>query len=207
MPEQVFITETVETVLFQQSGDVALVEIPEITTVEIDEQDQVILADKQIELVETSEAQIALVTDTQIEIVDVAEQGPAGASAQEFFTAENKEAVQIKQGQIVATHSSGTGAVLASASNNSKQAVGLMLADTGPAASGSIQVGGTFEMSDWTNVTGGVTLAPKTIYYLDTSPGKLTPTPDETPGKIVQRVGRSVSTTKLKIEIAEAILL
>mgnify|MGYP003146574639 CR=1 FL=1 len=123
------------------------------------------------------------------------------------FSTENKEGATIEAGQIVATHSSGTGVVLANATDTSVPAVGLMRAQTADTVSGDVQTDGVYELSDWTNVIGATTLSAKAKYYLDTTDGLLTATPPSTSGNIVQLVGRAISPTKLDISIGPRILL
>jgi hypothetical protein len=123
------------------------------------------------------------------------------------YSSQNKDVVQIKQGQIVAVHPSGTGIVRAGAIDNAKNGVGLAAADTDPTFSGDVQVGDVFEMSDWTNVVGVPTLLPLASYFLSTVLGQLTTTPPNVDGQVVQVIGRAVSTTQLKLEIEEPILL
>jgi hypothetical protein len=110
-------------------------------------------------------------------------------------------------GQPVAIHSSGVGVVLASAANNSKNAIGLATEDIAPTFSGVILVDGPLTLADWTNVIGSVTLATKATYWLSATAGLLTTSAPTTIGQIDQVVGKSVSTDTLEIKISESVLL
>ncbi len=127
--------------------------------------------------------------------------GPSG------FEAENKDAVTIKAGQQVTIHSSGTGVILANATDNSKNSVGVAVANIAVGFSGRIQTGDTLSLANWTDAMGAATLGAKAIYWLDTTSGKMTTSPPSTVGKVVQRVGYALDDHTLMIEIEDSILL
>lgn len=115
------------------------------------------------------------------------------------FSEENKDVGSIFAGAPVAPHSSGTGAVLATAAAPVKPAVGLA---TGVAAVGypvTVQTAGQFTLSDWTAVTGSVTLDPLARYFLDTAVGKLTVSPTSVVGNINQLIGLSLNPSTLEL--------
>jgi len=131
----------------------------------------------------------------------------SGAFSAGGFTDENKDGVTVDAGMAVAAHSSGTGFLRANATDNTKNAIGLLQTDTASLSSGPVQVDGPFTLSDWTAVTGSATLAALGVYFLDTVAGKLTATPPSSGGNVVQKIGRAISPTTLEIEVEVAILL
>lgn len=128
------------------------------------------------------------------------------AEAVSTFPALNKDAVAFWPGAVVATHGSGSGAVLASASDMGKVAVAVSTDAAEPDHNGSFQTGQTLELSDWTDVTGSETLSPAGLYFLSVTPGLLTLTPPSLSGQSVQQIGRAVSPTVLEISITPPIL-
>lgn len=130
-----------------------------------------------------------------------------GGGGVDGFSAENKDVVTIKAGQPVATHSSGTGVVLAAGTASGLACVGLASEDIAPAAAGLIQTGGPLTISDWTDGTGSASLSSRTTYYLSTAGGLITSTSPTSAGEYSQVVGRSVGVNTLAIEIASPILL
>ncbi|MEM3097456.1 MAG: hypothetical protein QXU32_01885 [Nitrososphaerales archaeon] len=130
-----------------------------------------------------------------------------GGAASEIFIAENKDTVTIKAGQVVTVHSSGDGVILASATSKLTYAVGLALVDIDVGMVGVIATDGPFTLSDWTNTTGTALLIPKSKYYLDTIPGRLTTVPPSGTNNISQEIGKALSTTKLEISIEEFIII
>jgi hypothetical protein len=131
----------------------------------------------------------------------------SGGGGSATYSAENKEGSTISAGMVVAVHSSGTGVVKGNATDNSKNAVGLMVLDTANTISGDVQTDGPFTLADWTSVIGSTSLAAHTLYFLSTTGGLLTATPPSTGGNVVQAIGRAVSATTLDIDIQQAILL
>jgi hypothetical protein len=109
---------------------------------------------------------------------------------------------------LVTAHSSGTGFILANATPGfTKRCWGFAKDSIAPTFSGTILTEGLLTLSDWTAATGGVTLAPAAIYFLDTVDGKMTTTPPGAAGRIVQKVGRSVKPDTLEIEIDQIAIL
>lgn len=96
----------------------------------------------------------------------------------------------------------GSGSVLkADASAASKEAVGFVLAGITNAASGTVYFGSGV-------ITGLTGLTAGSAYYLsDSTPGGVTTTVPSGSGKIVQRVGRAISSTVLYFEPQAPILL
>lgn len=115
------------------------------------------------------------------------------------YDAENKQGTTISAGMAVATHSSGTGIVLASAANNTKPCVGLVRADTLNAVSGTVQTDAILTMADWTDVTGSATLTRGTYYLSPTTPGMLTQIAPSVVGEVIQVVGYAISPTELDL--------
>lgn len=125
--------------------------------------------------------------------------GPQGEANNEFETT-NKQGSTIAAGAPMATHSTGVGAVLASAANGSKPCVGLNVEAADDLAAITIQTGGPFELSDWTDIIGSEELSPKAVYFLDTTAGLLTTSSPTATPNISQRVGKAVSPTILDID-------
>lgn len=150
------------------------------------------------------------VTVPGVPIVTVAvpgQQGPQGLpgnSLDPSVSGTNKYGSPIYAGQACALHSSGAGFVLANATDNTKLAIGLAAVEVGNQLAGYVQVGGSFTLPDWTQVTGTVTLAPRATYWLDVNDGRLTNTPPETRGNVLQIVGISVAPDTLLIGVDQA---
>lgn len=124
-----------------------------------------------------------------------------------YFAAENKELNTILRGQWVAIHPSGSGVWKANASDDTKNAVGMMSEDTSVGATQNVVTDEVFTMSDWTNVTGMTQLNGGSTYYLDVVSGMMIRNPPAVPGTVVQQLGRAISTFGFEIEVREAILL
>lgn len=124
-----------------------------------------------------------------------------------YFAAQNKEAFTIRRGQWVAIHPSGSGVVLASAADDTKNAVGQMSEDTAAGASQNVVSDEVFTMPDWSNVIGATQLQGGQVYFLSTVPGRMTTTAPSVNGQVSQQVGRAISPTALELECREAILL
>ena len=127
-------------------------------------------------------------------------QGPAGSGGNVNLTGTNNDSVTLLAGQAAATHSSGNGFVRANATNNGYPCVGLIVSDVIATGAAQVQAEGPMQLSDWTNVTGTVSLSAKAKYYLDVNAGKLTDTPPAVSGNIVQQVGIAVALDTLLIE-------
>ncbi len=122
-----------------------------------------------------------------------------------YFSAENEDVTTILRGQVVAIHP--TGIWRANASDDTRNAVGLMSENTAVGARNNVVTDEVFTMSDWSAVIGKQNLDPGEIYFLDTVSGRLTVTPPRIPGQVAQQVGRAISSIALDIECEEAILL
>jgi hypothetical protein len=122
-----------------------------------------------------------------------------------YFPAVNRDTTTIFRGQVVAIHP--TGIWRANASDDTRNAVGLMSEDTAVGAQNNVVTDEVFTVSDWTNVIGEETLEPGAIYFLDVVSGKMTTTAPTIPGQVAQQVGRAISSIALDIECEEAILL
>lgn len=122
-----------------------------------------------------------------------------------YFSAENQDTTTIFRGQVVAIHPEGIWR--ANASDDSRNAVGLMSEDTPPGSRNNVVTDEVFTMEDWTSVIGKPNLDPGEIYFLDVVSGKMSITPPRIPGQVVQQVGRAISSIALDIECEEAILL
>lgn len=133
--------------------------------------------------------------------------GSGGGSNTGIFTAQNKDGATISAGMPAARHSSGTGVVHGNATDASKQAVGLAVADISASVSGNVQVDGLLTLADWTAVVGSTTLIALGLYYLNTTSGLLSTTPPSTVGNVVQLVGRAVATDTMEILCAQGITL
>lgn len=123
------------------------------------------------------------------------------------ITAENKETFTILKGQAVASHPSGNGIILANATANTKNAIGVAGQDIAPAAAGKVILDGPFQLADWSSVTGVTILAPLAVYYLDVTSGKLMTSPPSTPGSVVQVVGRAIAPDTLDLMVSTTVLL
>lgn len=122
-----------------------------------------------------------------------------------YFPAENADTTTIFRGQVVAVHPNGIWR--ANASDDTRNAVGLMSENTPVGSVNNVVTDEVFTMADWTEVTGEPSLNPGDIYFLDVVSGKLTRTAPSTLGQVVQQVGRAISSIALDIECEEAILL
>ena len=122
-----------------------------------------------------------------------------------YFPAVNEDTATIFKGQVVAVHPNGVWR--ANASNDTRNAVGLMSEDTPVGATNNVVTDEVFTMEDWTQVIGKTNLDPGEIYFLDLVSGKMTTTAPSVPGQVAQQVGRAISSIALDIECEEAILL
>ena len=140
-----------------------------------------------------------------------AEQGPQGVpgsdGAAPTFDATNKSGATIAAGNVVATHPSGIGVVLANATNDTRPAIGLSQGSAVDLATATIQTSGPFELADWTAITGTADLAAKANYYLSTTAGMLTATSPTSRPEISHMIGRAVSPRILDLNIGRIIRL
>lgn len=121
-------------------------------------------------------------------------------SAVNQFASTNKQGSTIAAGSVCAIHSSGVGAVLASATDNTLTGVGLAVGSATNLAAMTIQTSGAFTLADWTAITGSSTLSARAKYFLSTTSGLLTTSPPSTPGNVVQFIGEAVNSTTLLIQ-------
>lgn len=118
----------------------------------------------------------------------------------EFSVAENVSGAQFTKGQVIGRGPAARGYVLADNSALSNQAIGLC-GDIAPVGVDAVvQLSGQFCLTDWTSVTGTPTLLPRTVYYLDATPGKLTSVAPVGPA-ILQRIGYSISPLVLNLNV------
>lgn len=131
----------------------------------------------------------------------------SGSTFPVTFNSLNQEAFTIFKGQPVTIHSSGSGVVLASASNESTLAVGLATADILSGDIGVIITVGPLTVGDWTNTAGSITLTAKKQYYLSTVAGKITISPPSVALQNVQPIGKPVNASTLNIMILDPIIV
>lgn len=124
-----------------------------------------------------------------------------------YFSAENKDIETIYRGQPVAIHPSGSGVWKASASDDTRNAVGLMSEDTEVGSSNNVTTDDVFTQADWSAVVGATNLQGGEIYFLDVVSGHMTTSPAGVSGEVVQILGRAISNIALDIEIEGAVLL
>lgn len=106
----------------------------------------------------------------------------------------------LSAGNLVYVNASGS-VLKADASAASKEAVGFVLSAITNAASGTVYFGSGI-------ITGLSGLTAGSAYFLsDSTPGSVTTTPPTGTNKIVQRVGRAISTTVLYFEPQVPVLL
>ena len=87
-------------------------------------------------------------------------------------------------------------------------AIGIAHENVSAAALGDYVTEGQITKTDWTTVTGSVSLTPGATYYLSAAtPGFMTSTPPSTTGQSVVVVGHALTTQIFDIEIAQPILL
>lgn len=118
----------------------------------------------------------------------------------------NQDTVTLSAGMVVCRHPSGAGVYRATALGNARHGIGLMLLAASPGFVGRVQLAGTFELEDWTAITGAAALQALGVYYLSETPGQLTTTPPAVSGTVQQQIGRALSTTVMQIDVAYAIL-
>lgn len=124
------------------------------------------------------------------------------------FRATSYDFAAFAVGQVAAINPSGTGVQRAIASDIHAAAVAMAQYVTNPGEPGWFQVGGLFELLDWSEVIGAVQLWPRGVYFLDdVHPGKLTRVVPTTPGHISQEVGVTVTPTTMLLTFMPTILL
>jgi hypothetical protein len=117
----------------------------------------------------------------------------------------NNSGSAIVTGNAIAI--SAGGAILADASDNTRNLVGLALEGAAPNGLFRVQLIGAFEQSDWTITAGVALLTPNQIYFLSVTSGMLTSVAPVVTGEIVQVAGVALSTTVLDLLPDVSILL
>ena len=109
-------------------------------------------------------------------------------------------------GQPVFMHSDGSVTLAQADAISTSDVVGIIESVTSPI--GYLRADGYITLADWTIATGGASLTPGDLYYLnESSPGMMSTTPPIVSGEVVIVVGRALSTKTLAIEISEGVLL
>lgn len=117
-----------------------------------------------------------------------------------FAVGENVSAAQFTKGQVIGRGPADTGYVLADNSILDRQAIGLCC-ETGEIGFGAVvQLSGQFCLLDWTTIAGTAQLLPRTTYYLDAVPGRITAIPPIAPS-VIQRIGYSISPFVLNLNL------
>lgn len=153
----------------------------------------------------------ALLTDAGLGVIfsippdDVPESPVEGTDSDMVIRIENQDSVTIQAGDIIAVTTGG--GLLASASNNTKNAIGVAKTVAAVGDPFDVVTDGVIDIADWTHVVGTALLTPNQAYWLSTTAGNLTTTPPNTDGQIVQYIGRGLSTTQLLVEIDSPIKL
>ena len=113
----------------------------------------------------------------------------------------------LQAGQpVYLTSTGGLGPALAGP--RTAEVFGIAVAGTQAGGSAPYVTGGELALSDWTAVTGSVSLVPGASYYLHPSAaGMLTTTAPSVAGQYVIRVGQAVSTTTMNVTIESSVLL
>ena len=126
----------------------------------------------------------------------------------DVITASNSNAGPITLGQPVYVDGSGSVDLAQANAAATSDVIGLVAeASIAAAATGSIQTNGAITSSDWTAVTGAVTLSAGAPYFLDAAaPGMLTTSPPTGNPNSVTCVGIATSTDTFQIRIEPAIL-
>lgn len=134
----------------------------------------------------------------------------AELSERDVVVVTNAESTAITIGQpvYIADGSYGPGEVLLAQANTAEhsEVLGLVKDDSiAGAADGNVLTDGYLTSSDWTAVTGSVSLTVGAVYFLDPlTPGMLTETlPDQFTdfGQYIARIGRAVTAETLEISI------
>lgn len=147
-------------------------------------------------------------TEIDLSLAGTGPQGPPGSGgANPSFEAINRESDTVVAGTACAIYSTGLGFVRANATTDAKPCVGLLKATVASGLVGAVQTSGPFEMSDWTDITGTAELAPLSVYYLDTTAGKLTTSSPTQNPNISHRIGKTVTPNTLDLDIWQYIKL
>lgn len=125
--------------------------------------------------------------------------GPQGPAGEAFFW-EPEAASDLAPGQPIAINGTGQGR-LADATDSTRPALGLATEATATGMGTRVQVAGPLTLADWTAGTGGASLTPGAIYYLDDTAGRLAMSPPAGAGRSIQVVGRALSTGTMLVQI------
>lgn len=128
---------------------------------------------------------------------------PAVPETMDFLTAEADSNVIVGQPVYVKIN----GHIDLAQAISAPQVVGVTISDKAAATAANYITEGQITRTDWTPITGTVTLSAGVTYFLDTAAGRLTTAAPTAVGQYVVRVGRAVSTTTLDVEIELPILL
>ena len=152
-------------------------------------------------------AQVATIEQPLIQVVTMGERGqrgiagPPGSAAQPQISAENTDSVAVFRGQPL--HMQPNGSVVRGNAVTSGRVVGFVSDPVIPPTTfGLVQTDGQLDatLAEWQVVTGSAGgLSPGARYFLSTTPGMLTLTPDLM--NIVAFVGRAASPTTMIIDI------
>lgn len=127
----------------------------------------------------------------------------------DLFTMQNNNVGAITKGQPVYCDGAGTVDLAQANAGGTTKPIGLVYETSiASASTGSIQLDGVIEQSDWTDVIGTTNLTAGAEYFLDTaSPGMMTETCPTTSGNYIVKMGKALSTTQFEISIQPSILL
>lgn len=153
-----------------------------------------------------------VIVDGQIQQIQSGDTLEAEVSAQQTISAENGEVGSIVIGTPVYISGAGQVKKAKADASGTKEVIGLVKdASISASETGTILINGvlTATTGQWDTVTGGTGgLTPNAIYFLDPSTaGKLTTTAPSTVGQYVVRIGVAISTTAMKVEPEETVLL
>lgn len=97
---------------------------------------------------------------------------------------------------------------LADASSvNTADAIGLVLIGATVNETATILTEGSVNQADWTSVIGSASLSPGSLYFLDTTVGKMSVTAPNVDGQVVVKLGTAITTTKFDIEVNKVAIL
>lgn len=128
--------------------------------------------------------------------------GAAGSGADSSLVT-GSAAVALPAGGAV-TRSYGA----ASATTSATPAIGLAVAAAGVGGAVTVRTAGTLTLADWTAATGFAALQPGAPYFVsDVTPGRIAVAVVTATGRVVQCVGRALTTDTLVIDIGNPLLL
>lgn len=117
-----------------------------------------------------------------------------------FAVQQNVTGATFTKGAAIARGPAAVGFILADNSIDVNKAIGLACEFSEAGRGAIVQLSGPFCLFDWTEIAGTVQLLPRTTYYLDSVPGKITPTPPGSPD-LIQRIGYSLSPFVLNLTL------